>query len=131
MLRDSVNLAGGVGSDDRGATAAVAAIPYGSRALAFLAAGGDMNNVQPGIDYMGKLHKAGNVLRVVGTTPYAQFVKGETQVLVCTTVIEVGVDVPNASLMVIESAERHAMLGDAATHSHPQTLPVSDDLEDL
>ena len=41
------------------------------------ASGGDMNNVQPGIDYMGKLHKAGNVLRVVGTTPYAQFVKGE------------------------------------------------------
>lgn len=40
-------------------------------------AGGDMKNVQPGIDYMGKLHKAGNVLRVVGTTPYAQFVKGE------------------------------------------------------
>ncbi len=39
--------------------------------------GGDMNNVQPGIDYIGKLHKAGNVLRVVGTTPYAQFVKGE------------------------------------------------------
>lgn len=39
--------------------------------------GGDMNNVQPGIDYLGKLHKAGNVLRVVGTTPYAQFVKGE------------------------------------------------------
>lgn len=41
------------------------------------AAGGDMNNVRPGIDYMGKLHKTGNVLRVVGTTPYAQFVKGE------------------------------------------------------
>ena len=40
-------------------------------------AGGDMKNVQPGIEYMGKLHKAGNVLRVVGTTPYAQFVKGE------------------------------------------------------
>jgi putative spermidine/putrescine transport system substrate-binding protein len=41
------------------------------------AAGGDMNNVAPGIDYLGKLHQAGNVLRVVGTTPYAQFVKGE------------------------------------------------------
>lgn len=41
------------------------------------AAGGDMSNVQPGIDYIGKLHRAGNVLRVVGTTPYAQFVKGE------------------------------------------------------
>jgi putative spermidine/putrescine transport system substrate-binding protein len=39
--------------------------------------GGDMANVQPGIDYLGKLHEAGNVLRVVGTTPYAQFVKGE------------------------------------------------------
>jgi putative spermidine/putrescine transport system substrate-binding protein len=41
------------------------------------AAGGDMANVQPGLDYLGKLHKAGNVLRVLGTTPYAQFVKGE------------------------------------------------------
>jgi putative spermidine/putrescine transport system substrate-binding protein len=41
------------------------------------AAGGDMNDVKPGIDYLGKLHQAGNVLRVVGTTPYAQFVKGE------------------------------------------------------
>lgn len=39
--------------------------------------GGDMNNVQPGLDYLGKLHKSGNVLRVIGTTPYAQFVKGE------------------------------------------------------
>ena len=41
------------------------------------AAGGDMNNVQPGLDYLGKLSQSGNVLRVLGTTPYAQFVKGE------------------------------------------------------
>ena len=40
-------------------------------------AGGDMNNLAPGFDYFGKLHKAGNVLRVEGTTPYAKFVKGE------------------------------------------------------
>ena len=41
------------------------------------AAGGDMGNVRPGLDYLGKLHQAGSVLRVLGTTPYAQFVKGE------------------------------------------------------
>ncbi|MDO9198294.1 extracellular solute-binding protein [Rhodoferax sp.] len=40
-------------------------------------AGGDMNNIQPGLDYLGRLHKSGNVLRVLGTTPYAQFLKGE------------------------------------------------------
>jgi putative spermidine/putrescine transport system substrate-binding protein len=48
--------------------------------LAFAAAyanGGSVDSVQPGIEYLGKLHKAGNVLRVVGTTPYAQFAKGE------------------------------------------------------
>jgi putative spermidine/putrescine transport system substrate-binding protein len=39
--------------------------------------GGDMNNLQPGLDYFTKLHQSGNVLRVLGTTPYAQFVKGE------------------------------------------------------
>jgi ATP-dependent DNA helicase RecG len=35
----------------------------------------------------------------------ARFVAGQTKVLVATTVIEVGVNVPNASIMVIERAE--------------------------
>ena len=39
----------------------------------------------------------------------ADFVAGRTDLMVCTTVIEVGVDVPNASLMVIESAERFGL----------------------
>jgi ATP-dependent DNA helicase RecG len=38
-----------------------------------------------------------------------RFVKGETKIMVATTVIEVGVNVPNASVMVIESAERFGL----------------------
>ena len=38
-----------------------------------------------------------------------RFVKGETQIMVATTVIEVGVNIPNASVMIIESAERFGL----------------------
>jgi ATP-dependent DNA helicase RecG len=56
---------------------------------------------------IGLLH--GRLAPAEKATVMADFVAGRMDLLVCTTVIEVGVDVPNASLMVIESAERFGL----------------------
>lgn len=39
--------------------------------------GGSVDDIKPGIEYLGKLHDSGNVQRIEGTTPYAKFLKGE------------------------------------------------------
>ncbi len=56
---------------------------------------------------VGLLH--GRLSPAEKTAVMQRFVAGDVQLLVCTTVIEVGVDVPNATLMVIESAERFGL----------------------
>jgi ATP-dependent DNA helicase RecG len=60
----------------------------------------------PGV-MVGLLH--GRMPAADKAAAMALFTDGEMQVLVATTVIEVGVDVPNASLMVIEHAERFGL----------------------
>jgi ATP-dependent DNA helicase RecG len=76
-------------------------------------------DLQTALDTFEKLKKELTSVRIGllhGKLPPAEkaavmkaFQGNEIQLLVCTTVIEVGVDVPNASLMVIESAERFGL----------------------
>ena len=57
--------------------------------------------------HISKVH--GKMTSAEKDTEMERFVRGETQILVATTVIEVGVNVPNASVMVIQNAERFGL----------------------
>ncbi len=69
-------------------------------------AAGEWAAALPGVQ-VGLLH--GRLRSEEKEEAMAAFARGETRVLVATTVIEVGVDVPSASLMVIEHAERFGL----------------------
>jgi ATP-dependent DNA helicase RecG len=76
----------------------------------------DFKNLTDGCEYMREAFPQYNIVMVHGRLSAAekddamqQFVSGEAQIMVATTVIEVGVDVPNASVMIIESAERFGL----------------------
>src|SRR5262249_12693316 len=88
---------------------------------------------------MASLH--GRMTPVEKESAIAAFRRGRVQVLVSTSVVEVGVDVPNATLMTIEGGERfglaqlHQLRGRISRGSHPGYLcvfatPASDEAQE-
>lgn len=76
----------------------------------------DIRNLEDGYATVCEVFPEYRISRVHGKMKPAEkdeemrrFVQGETQIMVATTVIEVGVNVPNASVMVIENAERFGL----------------------
>ena len=76
----------------------------------------DLKNLEEGYDLIREAFPEYQVCMVHGKMKAAEkeaqmqrFVSGEAQIMVATTVIEVGVNVPNASVMIIENAERFGL----------------------
>ena len=76
----------------------------------------DLKNLEEGYEYLQKIFPEYKMSKVHGRMKPAEkevemqkFASGETQILVATTVIEVGVNVPNASVMVIMDAQRFGL----------------------
>lgn len=76
----------------------------------------DLRNLEEGFDHIKEVFPDYTVCKVHGKMKPAEkeaemgrFVRNEAQIMVATTVIEVGVNVPNASVMVIESAQRFGL----------------------
>ena len=76
----------------------------------------DLKNLEEGYEYLQKVFPEYKMSKVHGKMKPAEkeeemqkFISGETQILVATTVIEVGVNVPNDSVMVIMDAQRFGL----------------------
>ena len=76
----------------------------------------DLKNLEEGYQYLQGVFPEYKMSKVHGRMKSAEkeeemqkFISGETQILVATTVIEVGVNVPNASVMVIMDAQRFGL----------------------
>ena len=76
----------------------------------------DLKNLEDGFEVLKEVFSEFHLSKVHGKMKPAdkesemqKFVRGETQILVATTVIEVGVNVPNASVMVILEAQRFGL----------------------
>ncbi|NLX73283.1 MAG: ATP-dependent DNA helicase RecG [Bacteroidales bacterium] len=76
----------------------------------------DFKNLTEGFEYMQKAFPDYKIVMVHGRMKPSEkeeamhvFASGEAHIMVATTVIEVGVNIPNASVMVIESAERFGL----------------------
>jgi len=76
----------------------------------------DLQNVEAGFEYMCQVFPHYKISMLHGKLKpkekelqMERFASGETQLMVATTVIEVGVNVPNATVMIIESAQRFGL----------------------
>ena len=76
----------------------------------------DIKNLEEGYEHLRQVFPEYRISKVHGKMKAQEkdeemqrFISGETQILVATTVIEVGVNVPNASVMIIENAERFGL----------------------
>lgn len=76
----------------------------------------DLKNLEEGFEHIKEIFPEYNICKVHGKMKPSEkdeemgkFVRNEAQIMVATTVIEVGVNVPNASVMVIESAQRFGL----------------------
>jgi len=76
----------------------------------------DLKNLEDGYELMKEVFPRYRICMVHGRMKAAEkdaemqlFKEGKTQIMMATTVIEVGVDVPNASVMIIENAERFGL----------------------